>query len=97
MQPDYVTLVRWEPWEQDGHDCWRCTINTGHGELSWTTRYGPGENAVTVEHLTRVLSLAESNPLLVGRVAQPYTDDEREAADRLRAALDAAKAETEEA
>lgn len=55
----------------------------------------PGENAVTVGHLAYVLDLAESNPLLVGRLAEPYMAYEREAVARLRAALDALEADDE--
>jgi hypothetical protein len=56
--PDPITLVAWEPWELDGDPAWRCTIETGHGTLSWTTRYGPVADALTVEDV-RVLSAPE--------------------------------------
>jgi len=82
VQPDYVSLVHWEPWERDGHDFWRCTIHTGHGELSWVTRYGPGKNAVTLDDLRLALHLLDT---------EMWHDE----AARLRAALDALEADDE--
>lgn len=51
MPANPVTLVRWEPIDRDGQPWWRCAIDTGHGELSWTTRHAPGEDALTTDDL----------------------------------------------
>lgn len=86
-----VSIVRWEPWELNGEDCWRCAINTGHGELSWVTRHGPGADALTTAHLRVLADAAE----YVAREYDSGEDDDLlvQAAELLRRAIEALEGE----